>query len=481
MVLKNLATMSGLSVLRSAVQLGINILLAFYIGPQDYGLVVFSTPFILLMNMLTDMGMSSALVRMRDLDRETTGAAFSLLLTVGSTLALLLILAAPLIAYNVGMPKLPLVLAGMAISGALGVGAIVPRGILERKLAYPRIALVESGAVLASAAIAISMAVLGFGVWSLVALNIAINGIRLFFFLRMAWGDISWSIDWAKCRPMISFGTWVLLSNLTNFLARNFDNLLVGTVLGAASVGIYGMAYQFMMIPMIAITWPASGVLLATLTRNGVTTRDASRIVTATVGITASLTFPLMIGIALIFPVLAQYMSNKWLGIGTIVAWLAPLGAVQSISAYNGTLLLVSGRAKAQFFLGLLNTGITIVACVLGIQWGLIGMVKALVVCGYFVAIGYIVLIVRLAHLGWSDMKAAVLPPVCACTLAFVALILLRPILTQKLELYVLPTVFGGAVLLVYALFRERLLSWVTELRKKSDVPALESEAAATI
>ena len=55
---------------------------------------------------------------------------------------------------------------------------------------------------------------------------------------------------------LLSFGGWVLANNILNFLARNSDNLLIGAWLGAAAVGVYGLAYQFMLAPLMAITWP---------------------------------------------------------------------------------------------------------------------------------------------------------------------------------------------------------------------------------
>lgn len=462
MVLKNFATMSGLSVFRSAIQLGINVLLAFFIDPAQYGLVAFSTPFITLIGMLTDLGMSSALVRMEALDRRTVGAAFTLLVSIGAGLAVLLIASTPFIAHGVKMPALPGVLSGMTFGAILSIVAIVPRAMLERALAYSKIALTESAAVTVSAVLAVTLAMLGAGVWALVAFMILTNALRAIVFCLLAREWLALSFEWRRCAGIVTFGGWVLLTNLVTFLARNFDNLLIGAVLGAASVGLYGLAYQFMMIPMIAVTWPASGVLLATLSRGGYDERQRERIVLATIGVTAAITFPLMICLSLVFPDLARHaLSAKWRGIGEILAWLAPVGALQSIAAYNGAVLLVAGRARAQFLYSVVNTGLTMLACIIGIQWGLMGMVKAVAIIGVILSIGFLALIVGVARLHWLKLAKTLVPAACssAVAVAVAALFHAAP-LTLPAPYVVLAAGLGLAVLLVYAAFFGQFKAW---------------------
>ncbi|PZU07039.1 lipopolysaccharide biosynthesis protein [Sphingomonas sp.] len=469
MVLKNFATMSALSVFRSAVQLGINVLLAFFIDPGEYGLVAFSTPFIVLISMLTDLGMSSALVRMEVLDRKTVGAAFTLLISVGVALGTLLIASTPFIAHGVHMPGLPGVLSGMAFGAILSIAAIVPRAMLERALDYSKIALTESAAVTIAAVTAVALAASGAGVWALVSFTIITNALRAIVFCFLARHTLSLSLEWRRCAGIVTFGGWVLLTNLVTFLARNFDNLLIGAVLGAASVGLYGLSYQFMMIPMIAVTWPASGVLLATLSRGGYDAEQAERITLATIGVTAAITFPLMICLSLVFPELANSaMSPKWQGIGDILAWLAPLGALQSIAAYNGALLLVAGKARAQFLYSVLNTVATMLFCIVGIRWGLMGMVKAVALIGTIMSLGFLALIVGVARLHWLKLARALVPAACSSAVALAVAALFHT-WTPRLPMpYVLLSIgLAIAILAVYALFVGQFKSWARTLASR--------------
>lgn len=421
MVLKNFAFMSALSIFRSAVQLGINVLLAFFVLPSQYGLVAFSIPFTTLISMFTDLGMSSALVRMEQLDRKTAGAALTLLTAVGAMLSGLVFLVAPFISRGANMPGLSGVMIGMITGAFMSIVAIAPRAMLERKLQYHKIAVTELASIMTAAAIAIVSMVEGAGVWAIIILSITNNALRSLVFIILTRASFSVSFEWRLCVGMIKFGRWILLSNLVTFLARNFDNLLIGGVLGAASVGLYGLAYQFMLIPLIAITWPASGVLLATLSQGRYNAHQREEIILATVGMTATITFPAMICLVLIFPEMARHMlSLKWQGIGVILAWLAPLGALQSVSAYNGAILQAAGMARAQFTYSVLNTIVVMLFCIIGIQWGLMGMVKAVTLSGAILSFGFIALMVQVAGPHWARFIMALLPAVCSSLIAII-------------------------------------------------------------
>ncbi|QJU57105.1 lipopolysaccharide biosynthesis protein [Sphingomonas sp. AP4-R1] len=462
--------MSALSIFRSAAQLGINVLLAFFIDPSEYGLVAFSTPFIVLISMLTDLGMSSALVRIEGLERKTVGAAFTLLISLGAAFALVLVVCTPFIAMGVKMPGLPGVLSGMTFGAILSITAIVPRAMLERALDYSKIALTESLAVAVAGVSAVLLAASGAGVWALVSFMIITNALRAILFCFLARNWLSISFEWRRCAGIVTFGGWVLLTNLLTFLARNFDNLLIGTVLGAASIGLYGLSYQFMLIPMIAITWPASGVLLATLSRGGYDGPQAERIILATIGVTATITFPMMICLSLVFPDFANaVLSPKWREISEILPWLAPLGALQSISSYNGTVLLVAGRARAQFVYAVLNTVLTMLACIIGIQWGLMGMVKAVVIVGTIISLWFIGVVVSVSRLHWLNLAKALVPAACSSAAAILVAMLFHSWPPHLPAPYVaLAAGLAIAVLAVYALFLGQLKSWGKALASRN-------------
>ena len=317
MLARNLASMSALSLYRNGVQFALNIVMARFILPAEYGLLVFTAPFLAFLGLMTDLGLSVAIVRSKALSERQIAAAFTLTLVLGVALSLLLGASAWPLQAAVHMRGLGPVVTAMSGVVLLNVASTVPRALLERHLRYGRIAGIEAAAVLISAVCAVIAALMGAGVWALVGYNLLSQLLRAITYGWLARREVRLEFRWEGLKPLMSFGGWVLATNTLTFFSRNSDNLLIGAVLGAAAVGVYGLGYQFMMIPLMAITWPASSVLFAMLSRQVLHTTQVRETVRSVVSATALLSFPAMIYLTfgLAFP-MHLMLSPRWGGRG---------------------------------------------------------------------------------------------------------------------------------------------------------------------
>ncbi len=412
---KNILSMSGLSLYRNAIQFGMNIAIAAFVAPGDYGLIVFTTPFVVLVAMLTDLGMTSAITRAPTLSRDEAGAAMGAMMTGGVACAVLLVAAAWPLERAIGMAGLAPVMAAMGGVVVLSISAATPRALLERQLRYTLIARIEAGGIAIAAAAALVAAWHGVGVWSLVLYNLLVQAMRLSAFWWTARTALRPNTRFRQLGTLLSFGGWVLANNILSFLARNSDNLLIGAWLGAAAVGVYGLAYQFMLAPLMAITWPTSGILMATLRDQDPHGARAQAMVESVLAATALVVVPAMLYLTfgLAFPVSAL-LSPRWAAVPGIVAWLAPAGALQAIASYNGALLMVAGHARAQFALSVVNTIVLVATFVLALPYGLMALVHAYTAAITLLSLAFIAMIVALTGLGLRRLAHALLPALFA-------------------------------------------------------------------
>jgi O-antigen/teichoic acid export membrane protein len=423
MMIRSVSFMSVVNISRAASQVGINIISARFITPHDYGLVAFSMSFILFIALLTDLGLSSAIVRHPDLDRRQVGAAATLIPLFGALLAILICASAPTLTSVSNLDGLTPVLAGLALSIILAVSAVAPRAWLERHLDYQRIATIEGIAVAAGFASYLIALLCGFGVMSLVLYQIVMHLVRAIAFTVTVRNEMTLNFGWSRLRPLMAFGGWVLLTNALNFLARTSDNILIGIYLGAASVGLYGFAYQFMILPLVTLAWPASGVLMSALgPKAGLVPESKSSLTLATMAMTALLTFPGMFYFVFGTGFLVDhFLDAKWHDAVWLMKVLAPIGAVQSIAAYSGSVILARGEGSLSFRLSVINSLVFFAVFVLMLPYGL-----------HVFAIGYAVTALALAAMslgvvfykirasGMSLVKAF-LPPTAAGCLGVVA------------------------------------------------------------
>src|SRR5882757_4803301 len=134
MILKNLLSMSGVNIVKSVLQFLMTLLMTYFVSPAEFGLVAFSLPFVAFIALLTDMGLSSAMVQRKTLNADEAGAAVTLMLAIGVVCAALLASMAGPLAGAVKMAGLSGVLAALSVSVVLSIAALGPRAILERRL-----------------------------------------------------------------------------------------------------------------------------------------------------------------------------------------------------------------------------------------------------------------------------------------------------------------------------------------------------------
>jgi len=454
MILKNLLSMSGVNVVKSIVQFLMTLLMTYFVTPAQFGLVAFSLPFVAFIALLTDLGLSSAMVQRSTLTREETGAAVTLMLAIGvGCAAILAALAGPL-AGAVRMEGLSTVLAALSISVVLSIAALGPRAVLERQLRYQTVAAVEAGASVTAAATGVVAAVLGWGIWALISYYVLVQVLRATAFAVITRHQIRLNLRWRGVSSILTFGGWVLASNILNFAARNIGNLLIGASLGSAAVGLYGIAFQVMIMPLTILSWPASGVLLATLSRM-TDRRQQGNIVGAMMGATAIITFPAMfyLTFGLRYPV-TMVLSEHWIAAVPVISVLAPVGAVQSLAAYVGAVLLANGEARLQFNTSAANSVAMIATFVFALPFGLVGMSQAYLVTATVISAALVWMICWKLRLPYLSLAKGLLPGFSATALGLAAVWLTTRFEAASFEQWSRATsVYAIVVLVTYALF----------------------------
>lgn len=483
-MLKNLASMSSLNLFKAGVQFAISTLVAVFVLPAEYGLITFSLPIIQFIALMTDMGLGSALIRQASLSAEDAGAALAVSLALAVISALVLLAAAQPIEHAAGMTGLAPVLGALAIAVGFTIAAAIPRAMLERDLRYQQVAMVEGGATLAGAALcAVLVGAAGAGIWGVIAFHVALQGSRALGFLLLTRKAYRLDGHWRRVLPLMSFGGWVLASNVINFAARNAQSLLIGSALGAAAVGLYGVAYQVMILPLMALAWPASGVLLATLSRlrDAAGTPEAGGAAAARAAaahadafaspvlslslLTATITFPLMawVAIGLDYPVRAL-LHPQWHPAIPLIALLAPLGAVQALAAYNGAVLIARGHARLQFHVNLVSSAVLLVGFVASLPFGIRAFAVTYLAVGAVVAVGQIGAKLWAAGISAGHYVRVLAIPALATSAGCVAAALCGWHVSNWTQWSVMTAVYTSVVLAVNGMARRPLVHAVRSL-----------------
>lgn len=458
--------MTVTNVLKGAVSLLLSFYVAKAISPAEFGLIAFAIPLAALITLLTDLGIASAIVRERSLSKNQAGSALVMMLAFGllgsGTLALL---ATP-IQWASGLPGVHEVVLGFSVVACFSVWATCPRALVEREFQYNTISAIELTALLAGTGGFFFALQASWGIFALVAFHVILQCIRSLAFLWCARGLFTWVLVPRGITPLLQTGGWIFASNLLSYASRNLDRFIIAANLGAAAVGLYGFAYQFMTVPLVLLAWPASGVLMSTLSRLNDDIENKEKVVKGFLSVTAAVVFPMMalIALKLTYP-LNAFLPETWRGVEKYITLIAPLGALQALAVYGTATLVADGKIKLSFKLSVLNGTFIPAGFLFSVTFGLLPAVLTYIATSALVSGLVVFYMCKSAHIRFSHFLNLLIPGLLAAFLVFVSSLLHFSIFDNPTWRWLLELSTSIAMAFVgLIIFRNRIFSAVSEL-----------------
>jgi PST family polysaccharide transporter len=235
------------------------VILARFLSPNSFGLFALATLIVGAAGLFNDFGVGGALIVRHSLDERTLRAALAIMLLAGSSLALALILLAPVAGMVFDTRGLTDILRVLPISLALASPGRFYEYVLQRRLAFRRrlIALTGQAVVFAGVSI-IAAAGVGAGVWSLVAGQLAGVTTMSVLMMSLAPAVVVPSLDRGSVRDLLHAGRGFFSQRLLAFTELNVDYLAIGKLLGSIQLGYYSLAYRIAELPYSGITEPVA-------------------------------------------------------------------------------------------------------------------------------------------------------------------------------------------------------------------------------
>jgi lipopolysaccharide exporter len=320
--------------------------LARLLVPADFGIVALAMIAVHLFNVLGTFGFNSVLVVRQDLDARGKGTILTLMLVSGALVALVLAALSPVAADLFDEPRLTGVLAALSTTVFLAGFVWFYETLLQRELEFRRRFISMLIQSLVYAGMAISLAALGAGVWSLVVgqiAGVAAFGVALF---SLAPYRVRPAFDAGEAREALLVGRGFVLHGSLAIVEQNVDYITVGRILGATQLGFYSLAYRIGELPYLAIADPVARVTFPGFARMRHRGEDVGMPFLSALRSVALVTCPLGIFVsAAADPFTAALFGDKWL---TMIGPLSVLGlwaAVRPVQATIGWLLNSIGEA----------------------------------------------------------------------------------------------------------------------------------------
>ena len=156
----------------NGLQFVVGVIMARLLSPSDYGVAALPAVFMAVAAIFMEGGFGRAIVRKENLKEEDLSTAFIYSITVGVVCYLLIFIGAPCIADFYNEPVLEPLIRVTALSFLWSPLATPQTILLQRKLDFKTPALFSVLTKTIGAAIGITMAYMGYGLWSLVIMGV---------------------------------------------------------------------------------------------------------------------------------------------------------------------------------------------------------------------------------------------------------------------------------------------------------------------
>ncbi len=386
--------------------------LARLLAPSDFGLVAMVAAFTGFISLFKDLGLSMATVQRPEINHEQVTALFWINVALSMLLMLIAALAAPVVAWFYGEPRLTGITVAVAVTFVFAGLTAQHTALLRRQMRFSALAGIEVISMLAGICGAIAMAWAGWGYWSLIGMSAASS----FSNMLCVWRISPWRPGPPQRNvtigPMLRFGGHLTVFNAINYLGRNVDNLLIGVWWGAGPVGLYAKAYSLLLLPIRQVTHPVAAVVVPALCRLQDRPEQYRKAYTQTINAIAHASMPLIaLAGAMADEIVLLVLGPQWAGAGPVFRMLAFAALLQPVLNTVGWVCTSTGTTDRMMRASFVGVPLFIMSFIIGLPWGTVGVAGAYAVAVNMWFVPAFVYLLRGSGLRLADIIHAIKRP----------------------------------------------------------------------
>ncbi|HEY1165321.1 MAG TPA: lipopolysaccharide biosynthesis protein, partial [Chitinophaga sp.] len=297
----------------------------------------------------------------------------------------ILFASAPLIARFYQQDSLSAIIRVYTISFLLRAFIGVQTTRLTKEMNFRAQMFMQIPSVIGGGITGILLAYWGYGVWSLVWMNL----VQAFLFTVQHWIFTGWRpsliFDWHCFKYHFKFGYKLTLSGLLNAIYQNLYNLIIGKYFSATQLGYYTRAQTMQMFPVQNLSTALNKVtypMFAAIQEDDTRLKNVYRRLMQQVVFWVT---PVMIVLVIIAePLFRMLLTEKWLPAVPYFQVLCASGVLFPLHFYNLNILNVKGRSDLYFKLEIVKKAFTTIGVCCVIPFGIYGLLYFQVLSSVF-------------------------------------------------------------------------------------------------
>lgn len=366
--LRGLRVTGGLTGLKTFLDLGGQLALARILMPSAFGVFSVAQSLSGFVSCFTDLAGQRYLIQKRGaLDRRAIDSVFTFELTLGILVGSLWIAVADPLLTALGWPEQAPFARCLALWMILE-RLMLPRALLDRKMAFGRsnLALVLGTAAAVAAMVIAALAGAGpytFIIGLLVRTSVSAAGMWMWAPVRPRL-----AFEREQVRPLLLFGIPILLTTVLIFYYTNIDYLIIHAVLGYSAVGLYYGAYRYPHY-IHQVQYLVSTVVYPAFTK-AADRRQLARGFSMVTKYCAAMGFPAILVVWIVGEdAVRALLGPKWVAATFCFQMFTLLAVMRMVTAHWYDAYVSQGRTRIMPVVGLGTAVLTTAGAVGGVFW----------------------------------------------------------------------------------------------------------------
>ncbi|MFA5898203.1 MAG: lipopolysaccharide biosynthesis protein [Hyphomicrobium sp.] len=363
------------------------VVLARLLGPSSVGLAALAMSAPIIFAVPVNRGIPDAIVQRQEIDGLHLDSAFWLLTAAGVVLSGIVWLSAGLIGAAFEEPALSELVRFSCIFITLQAIAAVPMAILKREMNFRMVAMRALLGTLSGGIVGIALAVAGYGVWSLVWMQVSKALVEACVLLLFGNWRPGLRFSYPKCQELYGFAAPIVGFSLWQYVNDELPKITLGAFLGPAAVGIYSVARRPLELLTNTLLGPVTGMAMPAVSRLQGDKDKINKFFDGSIRVAMLVGFPAFIGFAAIAPdIIPLVFGEQWATSVVAVQILLILGLIRCIDSICGGAVLALGQSRIILALNILYTVLLSMMLLVAARMSVEATAVALVIANLIVA-----------------------------------------------------------------------------------------------
>jgi lipopolysaccharide exporter len=445
------------------------VILARLLLPAEFGLIGYCLIVIQYVDILNSAGIDTALIARRDKVQEAANAAFVANILFGIVCFGITWVIAPFVAAFFKAPEIVPLFRALGLSLPFTGLGVVPDTMLKREMRFQTVIISDVSRNFMKGAVSVVLALLGFGVWSLVwgqVIGVLTGSVLSWVLAR--WKP-TWRFDRDATRSIVTYGSHIIALETAGAFRNNVDYLLVGRILGAASLGFYTMSYRMPELLIRSLNYVIGDVSLPALAMTQSDRPKMQKFYFGYIRFLSMFVFPVGVGLAFTAPVfIPLFLSDKWIPAILPTSLISIALCITALGYVPGVLYKAISRPDILNKLAITKMPIAVLILWFSTRWGIVGVAAGQIAIA-LISVSLDMLVAnRVMQYSFSELFNAISPSlVSTLSMGAVLFFIAQAVPVDGLIQLILMVTLGGLTYFgIFWLFnRDALILGVTTIR----------------